>query len=78
MNNINTLYEYIINLYIIQKYTLPPLRAHAFGPKISRNSSSSSSSSSSSTPSPPTKSLDFGGFDSGKLLVLKGGNAHVR
>ena len=29
-------------------------------------------------PSPPTKSFDFGGFDSSKLLILKGGNSHVR
>ena len=29
------------------------------------------------TPSPPTKSLGFRGFDSSKLLVLKGGNSHV-
>ena len=29
------------------------------------------------TPSPPTKSLDFKGFDSSKLLILKGGNYHV-
>ena len=30
------------------------------------------------TASPPTKGLDFGGFDSSNLLILKGGNAHVR
>ena len=30
------------------------------------------------TPSPPTKSLGFGGFDSSRLLILKGGNSHVR
>ena len=30
------------------------------------------------TPSPPTKSLDFEGFDSSRLLILKGGNSHVR
>ena len=30
------------------------------------------------TPSPPTKSLDFRGFDSSRLLILKGGNFHVR
>ena len=30
------------------------------------------------TPSPPTKSFDFRGFDSSKLLILKGGNCHVR
>ena len=30
------------------------------------------------TPSPPTKSFDFGGFDSSRLLILKGGNSHVR
>ena len=29
-------------------------------------------------PSPPTKSFDFGGFDSSKLLNLKGGNLDVR
>ena len=29
------------------------------------------------TPSPPTKSFDFGGFDSSKLLILRGGNSHV-
>ena len=28
-------------------------------------------------PSPPTKSLDFRGFDSSRLLILKGGNSHV-
>ena len=31
-----------------------------------------------STPSPPTKSLDFRGFDSSRLLSLKGGNSRVR
>ena len=30
------------------------------------------------TPSPPTKSLDFEGFDSSRLLILRGGNSHVR
>ena len=29
-------------------------------------------------PSPPTRSLDFREFDSSKLLILKGGNSHVR
>ena len=28
------------------------------------------------TPSPPTKSLDFRGFDSSRLLILTGGNYH--
>ena len=27
---------------------------------------------------PPTKSLDFEGFDSSRLLTLRGGNSHVR
>ena len=30
------------------------------------------------TPGPPTKSLDFRGFDSSRLLILRGGNSHVR
>ena len=30
------------------------------------------------TPSPPTKSLGFSGFDSSRLLILRGGNSHVR
>ena len=30
------------------------------------------------TPSPPIKSLDFGGFDSSRLLILRVGNSHVR
>ena len=30
------------------------------------------------TPSPPTESLDFRGFDSSRLLILKVGNSHVR
>ena len=30
------------------------------------------------TPSPPTKSLGFEGFDSSRLLILRGGNSHVR
>ena len=30
------------------------------------------------TPSPPTKSLDFRGFDSSRLSILRGGNSHVR
>ena len=34
--------------------------------------------SSSSTPSPPTKSLDFRGLDSSRLLILRGENYHVR
>ena len=29
------------------------------------------------TPSPPTKSLDFRGFDSSRFLILRGGNSHV-
>ena len=29
------------------------------------------------TPSPPIKSLDFSGFDSSRLLILRGGNYHV-
>ena len=30
------------------------------------------------TPSPPTKSLGFEGLDSSRLLILRGGNSHVR
>ena len=30
------------------------------------------------TPSPPTKSLGFDGFDSSKLLIIFGGNYHIR
>ena len=30
------------------------------------------------TPSPPTKSLGFEGFDSSRLLILRGGDSHVR
>ena len=30
------------------------------------------------TPSPPIKSLGFEGFDSSRLLILKGGKFHVR
>ena len=30
------------------------------------------------TPSPPIKSLDFRGFDSSRLLILRVGNSHVR
>ena len=30
------------------------------------------------TPSPPTKSLDFRGFDSSRLLILRVGNYHIR
>ena len=30
------------------------------------------------TPSPPTKSLHFRGFDSSRLLILRGGSSHVR
>ena len=30
------------------------------------------------TPSLPIKSLDFRGFDPSKLLILRGGNYHVR
>ena len=30
-----------------------------------------------SAPSPPIKSLDFRGFDSSRLLILRGGNSHV-
>ena len=31
-----------------------------------------------STPSPPTKRLEFRGFDSSRLLILRGENSHVR
>ena len=31
-----------------------------------------------STPSSPIKSLDFRGFDSSRLLILRGGNSNVR
>ena len=30
-----------------------------------------------SSPSPPTKSFDVRGFDSSRLLILRGGNSHV-
>ena len=30
------------------------------------------------SPSPPTKSLGFRGFDSSRLLILGGGNSHIR
>ena len=30
------------------------------------------------TAAPPTKSFDVIGFDSSKLLILRGGNSHVR
>ena len=30
------------------------------------------------TPSPPIKSLVFRGLDSSRLLILRGGNSHVR
>ena len=30
------------------------------------------------TSSPPTKSCDFRRFDSSRLLILRGGNSHVR
>ena len=30
------------------------------------------------TPSPPTKSSGFEVFDSSRLLILRGGNSHVR
>ena len=33
---------------------------------------------SSGTPSPPIKNFDFRGFDSSRLLILRGGNSHVR
>ena len=29
-------------------------------------------------PSPPIKSLDFRGFDSSRLLIIRGGDSHVR
>ena len=29
-------------------------------------------------PSPPIKGLGFEGFDSSRLLILRGGNSHVR
>ena len=29
------------------------------------------------TPSPPTKSFDFEGLDSSKLLIIKRGNFHI-
>ena len=45
---------------------------------IVQSSNSNSKSKSKSTPSPPTKSLGFKGFDPSKLLILKGGNSHVR
>ena len=31
-----------------------------------------------STPSPPINIVDFRGFDSSRLLILRGGNSHVR
>ena len=38
----------------------------------------SNNSNVTSTPSPPTKSFDSRGFDSSKLLIIRGGNSHVR
>ena len=34
--------------------------------------------SNNNTSSPPIKSSDFRGFDASRLLILKGGNSHVR
>ena len=44
----------------------------------SNDDGNANSSHSSNTASPPTKSLGFRGFSSSKLLILKGGNSHVR
>ena len=44
----------------------------------SGNVMSYNSDGNSGPPSPPTKSSGFGGFDSSKLLILRGGNSHVR
>ena len=35
-------------------------------------------SASATTPSPPIESLGFRGFDSSRLLVIFGGNYHIR
>ena len=35
-------------------------------------------SSAACTPSPPIKSLDFRGFDSSRVFILRGGNSRIR
>ena len=45
---------------------------------ISSSSSSTRALCEGHTPSPPIKSLDFRRFDSSRLLILRGGNSHVR
>ena len=43
-----------------------------------RNNNDNNENNEAITPSPPTKSFDFEGFDSSKLLIVKGWNSHVR
>ena len=47
-------------------------------PAARRSRRSGGNHLSDATPSPPTKSLDFRGFDSSRLLILRGGNSYVR
>ena len=55
------------NGYLAQRVPSP------LGKHMSQNCTLSTSP----TPSPPTRSLDFRGFDSSRLLILRGGNSHV-
>ena len=45
---------------------------------IGNDENSNDDTDTDTTPSPPTKSLGFEGFDSSTLLILRGGNSHVR
>ena len=72
-----SIYIYIC-MYSIHNYGRPPARrARGRTPRLII-SDRLSNVIVYSTPSPPTKILDFRGFDSSKLLILKGGNSHVR
>ena len=73
-----SLYIYIyicIHIYIyIYTYNLPEATGR---PSSSTASACCARSPEPCNPSPPTKSLDFRGLDSSRLLILRGGNYHI-
>ena len=46
-------------------------------PLVPAENTNADTNANTNTPSPPIKSLDFRGFDSSRLLILRCGNSHV-
>ena len=75
------IYVYIYIYIYVYEYDIPKLPRRGSRPKRRLRENTAITHTQTTIiimPSPPTKSLDFRGFDSSRLLILRGGNSHVR